>query len=95
MGRPSRKGNDKSEESSDGAGTKRKASEDEGSAKKVKTEQGDDKGLKNSTESNHSDTDYDASRNNENGKGFNLKIASWNVGGIRSAIKVRSNNFNF
>jgi len=67
---------------------KRKSSDDEVPSKKGKTEDKSEKALKNPTESDHKETDYTASKKSEDGKEYNFKISSWNVGGIRSVIKV-------
>jgi hypothetical protein len=67
---------------------KRKSSDDEVPSKKGKTEDKSEKALKNPTESDHKATDYTASKKSEDGKEYNFKISSWNVGGIRSVIKV-------
>ncbi|CAB3378505.1 Hypothetical predicted protein [Cloeon dipterum] len=66
-------------------GKKRKAADEAAPSKKGKVEE--QKTLKNPTSSDHSDTDYKTSRKTADGKEFNLKISSWNVGGIRSAVK--------
>lgn len=73
---------------SGGAGSKRKSSGDDVPSKKGKTEDKTEKVLMNPTESDHKTTDYSTSRKTEDGKEFNFKISSWNVGGIRSVIKV-------
>ncbi|XP_059476837.1 DNA-(apurinic or apyrimidinic site) endonuclease-like [Neocloeon triangulifer] len=93
MGRPAGKAKPKKDSEGEGS-RKRKAEDEEGPNKKGKsTEEKDEKALKNPTNSNHNDTDYKDSKTTDDGKTFNLKISSWNVGGLRSVIKKGFNEY--
>ncbi|KAF4527307.1 hypothetical protein B566_EDAN001082 [Ephemera danica] len=65
--------------------SKGKPAEDKES--KSTKKEGGSKTLLNKTESNFTTVDYEESQTTSDGKSFNLKIASWNAGGLRSLAK--------